>query len=215
MTEDERKRRKNRRLGKVAAALMRLVSSTLRYELHDHCGFLENRPKGSLIHAVWHNSIFAWPAVYRKHWPDRQGAALTSASRDGEVVAAVLESFGLSPVRGSNSRRGAAAIIELKKWLTDGYDIAITPDGPRGPKHHLQPGIVILAQKSRARIMPYRLIYRSAWRLKTWDEFQIPKPFSKVEVHFGEYLEIPEKMTEEEFEEQRQRVEKALLSYES
>ncbi len=210
MTDDDRIRRKNRRLGKTAALLMRLVTSTMRVKLHDHCGFLSKRPDHPLIHALWHNGIFSWPYVYRKNWDDRSGAAMTSTSKDGEIVAAALESFGIAPVRGSNSRRGAAAIIELKKWLKNGHDIAITPDGPRGPKHILQPGIVILAQKSRVPIIPFRFEYNNPWRLKTWDEFQIPKPFSRVDVHLGPYLEIPAKMTEEEFETQRIRVEKSL-----
>ncbi|MEM7014501.1 MAG: DUF374 domain-containing protein, partial [Verrucomicrobiota bacterium] len=148
MSNEDKKRAKNRRFGKIASVLIRVVGWTLRIKLHDHCGFLTTRPEGSLIFATWHNEIFALMPVYQKHWPDRQGAGLTSASSDGEVVAVALESFGISAVRGSNSRRGAAALIQLKKWINDGYDIVITPDGPRGPRHELNPGIIALAQKT-------------------------------------------------------------------
>jgi len=194
----------------MAARLMRAVSRTLRVEFHDHCGFLEQRPGHALIHVLWHNAIFAWPHLYQRHWPERHGAALTSASRDGEVVAGVLEAFGIAPVRGSSSRRGMAAIIELKQWLRDGHDIAITPDGPRGPKYHLQPGLVLLAQKTKIPILPYRILYDRPWRLKTWDQFQIPRPFSRLEVHIGPYLEVPETLDEDAFARERKRIEEAL-----
>ena len=208
---DDRARAKNRRIGGTAAILMRLVSMTLRVRLIDHCGFLEKRPDHPLIHALWHNGIFSWPFIYRKFWGDRNGAALTSASKDGEIVAAAIEAFDIAAVRGSNSRRGAAALIELKKWIKTGHDIAITPDGPRGPMHYLQPGIIILAQKTAVPILPFRFVYHRAWKLKTWDRFQIPAPFSRVDVHLGPYAEIPKKMTESEFEIERQRVESILL----
>ncbi|MEM1294063.1 MAG: lysophospholipid acyltransferase family protein [Verrucomicrobiota bacterium] len=215
MSDQTKARRKNYRIGKVAAAFLYLVTMTMRVKVHDHCGFLSKRPDHPIIHAVWHNSIFSWPYAYRKHWPDRTGAALTSASKDGEIVAGALESFGIAPVRGSNSRRGAAAIIELKKWLKDGYDIAITPDGPRGPVEKLQPGIVVLAQKSGATIMPFRIEYQNPWRLKTWDKFQIPKPFSRADVHLEPYITVPEKLTEDEFEAERLKIEEALGCSES
>ena len=208
-TEDQ-KRTKNRRIGKIVAVLIRVVSWTLRVKLHDHCGFLENRPDHSLIHATWHNTIFALMPIYSRHWPDRKGAALTSASKDGEIVAAALESFGVPAVRGSNNRRGAAALIELKKWLDTGHDIMITPDGPQGPRHELNPGVIILAQKGKAPIFPVCVRYRSAWKLKTWDRFEIPYPFSALDVHLGPYLEIPPTETPEEFEAERLRVQAAL-----
>lgn len=210
MSDQTKARKKNYRIGKVASVFLYVVTMTMRVKLHDHCGFLTKRPDHSIIHAIWHNSIFSWPYAYLTRWPERSGAALTSASKDGEIVAGALEYFGISAVRGSNSRRGVAALIELKKWLNNGYDIAITPDGPRGPVEKLQPGIVILAQKSGAVIMPYRIEYQKAWRLKTWDRFQIPKPFSRADVHMGPYITVPKDLTEEEFEAERLKIEKAL-----
>ncbi|MEM0967868.1 MAG: lysophospholipid acyltransferase family protein [Verrucomicrobiota bacterium] len=208
----ERKLAKARRHGRMAAALMRLLGITLRVKLHDHCGFLSTRPDHPLIHAFWHNGIFTIPMVYRANWPDRSGAVLTSASRDGELVASVMKEFGISSVRGSSSRRGVAAIIELKKWIENGYDIAITPDGPRGPKYRLQPGLVLLAQKTQVPILPCRMSYGRAWELKTWDGFRIPLPFSRVDVHLGPYLEVPDQLTEEAFEQERLRIESVLTS---
>lgn len=180
---------------------------TLRWEIHDHCGFLSERPSRSLIFALWHNAMFAWPRAYKKYWPERTGAILTSASRDGEVVAGAIEEMGATPVRGSSSRRGAAALIELKHWIQRGYDIAITPDGPRGPSQVLQPGMVKLAQGLGVTILPMRLIYDRPWRLKTWDRFQIPRPFSRVQLHIGPYVEVPAELDAAGFERERLRIE--------
>tara|TARA_R110002096_G_scaffold147671_16_gene307708 strand:+ start:42937 stop:43611 length:675 start_codon:yes stop_codon:yes gene_type:complete len=210
MSDQTKARKKNYRIGKVAAVFMYLVTMTMRVKLHDHCGFLSKRPDHPIIHAIWHNSIFSWPYSYLKYWPERSGAALTSASKDGEIVAGALEYFGISAVRGSNSRRGVAALIELKKWINNGYDIAITPDGPRGPCHYLQPGIVMLAKKSEAVIMPYRIEYQNSWRLKTWDRFHIPKPFSRADVHLGPYIPVPSDLSDEAFEAERLKIQEAL-----
>lgn len=193
-------------MGRLAARLLLLWGRTLRVQVHDHCEFLAENPRRSLIHVVWHNAIFAWPIAYKRFWPERKGAILTSASRDGEVVAGVIEELGLAPVRGSSSRRGAAALIELKHWIQRGYDIALTPDGPRGPRHVLQPGLVKLAQGLGVNVLPVRMLYHRPWRLKTWDRFQIPRPFSRVEVHLGPYVEVPAGLDEEGFERERARI---------
>lgn len=205
--KEQRYRAKKRRMGRLATRMLLAYGRTLRFEIHDHCGFLTNKPQRPLIHAVWHNAIFAWPRAYKKHWPERNGAILTSASRDGELVAGAIEELGITPVRGSSSRRGAAALIELKHWIQRGYDIAMTPDGPRGPKHVLQPGLVKLAQNLGAPVLPMRLIYDRPWRLKSWDRFQIPRPFSRVELHIGPYVEVPAVLDDEGFERERQRIE--------
>jgi lysophospholipid acyltransferase (LPLAT)-like uncharacterized protein len=107
---------------------------------------------------------------------------LTSASRDGAIIAAVMKSFGLKSVRGSTSRRGAAALLELTGTLEAGEDVAVTPDGPRGPCYKLGPGVVFLAQQTRAAILPIHIEYSRAVRLKSWDRFMIPLPFAKVRI---------------------------------
>lgn len=191
--------------------MLLVYGRTLRWQVHDHCGFLSERFDHSLIFPIWHNAIFGWPYVFKKYLPERTGAVLTSASRDGEVVAGLIEELGGNPVRGSTSRRGAAALIELKHWIQRGHDIALTPDGPRGPKHVLQPGLVKLAQGLGVTIMPMRLIYDRPWRLKSWDRFQIPRPFSRVQLHIGPYVTVATGLNEEEFERERQRIESLML----
>jgi lysophospholipid acyltransferase (LPLAT)-like uncharacterized protein len=113
---------------------------------------------------------------------------LTSASRDGAIIAAVMKSFGLRSVRGSSSRRGTAALLALAGTLEAGEDVAVTPDGPRGPRYKLGPGVVFLARQTGAGILPIHIEYSRAVRLRSWDRFMIPLPFAKVRVICGELI---------------------------
>ena len=103
-----------------------------------------------------------------------------------------------------------AALVALRKAAKDGKDLVFTPDGPRGPLHRVQPGIVKLAQLTGVPIVPVHLHYSRAIQFKTWDEFLLPLPFATVTVVFGEPHEIPRRMTEEEFEQKRQQLEDSM-----
>ncbi len=208
--DNERRRQRSRRLGQVGGHLIRWYSQTLEVRVVDESGFIESPPPHPLIHAMWHDSIFGLAVAFERFFPGRTGAVLTSASTDGEVIASMAEFFGIGAVRGSSSRRGATALIEMKRWLRKGEDIAITPDGPRGPRREIQPGLLILAQKTGAPILPYRFIYHRAWRLRSWDRFQIPWPYSRVELCLGPYLEVAQTGDEDAFLREKARVEEAL-----
>ena len=127
-------------------------------------------------------------------------SVLTSPSKDGDILAGVMANLGMGSVRGSSSRRGSTAIRELASLLESGIDLAITPDGPRGPKYSLGPGAVFLAQKTGIPIMPLHARYHSAIRLKTWDNFAIPLPFSRVDITMDPYLTIDPEATDLESE---------------
>ena len=118
-------------------------------------------------------------------------AALVSASRDGGMLARVLELFDVEPVRGSSSRRGPQAFRELVSAGERGRDLAITPDGPRGPCYVVQEGIISLAQLTGMAIVPASFHLSCKWRLKTWDRFQVPLPFARCEVQLGPPVRIP------------------------
>ena len=135
---------------------------------------------------------------------------LTSASHDGAMLARAVGVFGIGSVRGSSSRRGVAALVALRKALREGVDICLTPDGPRGPRYELQAGAVKLAQTGGVHVLPIHVEYSSAWCLKTWDRFHVPRPFSKVRVIFDEVLAVPAELSESEFEEWRLRIESIL-----
>jgi lysophospholipid acyltransferase (LPLAT)-like uncharacterized protein len=201
---------KSRRIGFAGACMIRLISSTLRWRLHDPSGVATSPPEHSMIWTFWHNRIFVLPTVYHKYLKTRKGAVLTSASRDGEIIAAVIARFGCDAVRGSSSRRGLAALLGLKEWIQDGYDVAIVPDGPRGPRYRLGPGAVKLAELTGAAILPVRIEYGSAWVFKSWDRFQLPKPFTTVDVYLGPYTFVPSGLDEETFETERLRIEQLM-----
>lgn len=198
-------------IGRVAALAIGLFGRTFRIQVEDRAGILEQRPDGPLLWAFWHNRIFGMPAVYRRFLGDRTGAVLTSASRDGAIIAATMRCFGVASVRGSSSRRGALAMQEMAEWVKAGYDIVVTPDGPRGPRYRLAPGLVRLSQLTGAAILPIRIEYENAWVFgKSWDRFRLPKPFSRVRVIFEPYETIDPGAEGDSFEAERQRIERIL-----
>jgi lysophospholipid acyltransferase (LPLAT)-like uncharacterized protein len=179
----------------LAANLARLIFGTIRLQITDRSGFLTEPPSGPRILVFWHNRIPAISIGFLRHYPakhpSRKGVSvLTSPSKDGDILAGVMANLGMGSVRGSSSRRGSTAIRELSALLEAGVDLAITPDGPRGPKYSLGPGAVFLAQKTGVPIMPLHARYHRAIRLKTWDSFAIPLPFSRVDIVIDPYLTI-------------------------
>ncbi|MBX9577020.1 MAG: lysophospholipid acyltransferase family protein [Chthoniobacterales bacterium] len=183
----------------LAALLARLLFRTLRLDIIDRSGFLTQPPKDPVIMTFWHNRIPAIAVGFLRHYPHRlrKGVVvLTSPSKDGDILAGVMAHLGMGSVRGSSSRRGSTAIRELTGKLETDHDLAITPDGPRGPKYSLGPGVVFLAQKTGLRILPLHARYHRAFHLKTWDSFAIPWPFSKITVVIDDYITIDPSLTE-------------------
>ena len=117
-------------------------------------------------------------------------SVLISEHGDGEIIARVAMDLGYRTVRGSTSRGAARALLGLVRELQDGHDLAITPDGPRGPAKSYAPGTLIVAQRSGAPIVPVVVSTNWAWRLKSWDGFVIPRPFARVTVAYGEPIFI-------------------------
>ena len=197
--------------GKLAALLMRVVGLTLRYEVNDPSGQKTKAKEGvPVIWIFWHNCLFASPLTKKRYSGSAKASALASASKDGAIIESLVASFGVKTVRGSSSRRGVAALIALKKALKAGEQLFITPDGPRGPRYELQPGVIKLAQSSGVPIIPVRFEHSSSWRLNSWDRFYIPKPFSKITVYVGHAINVPTKLDAEEFEHYRKKVQNTL-----
>ena len=187
--------------GRLVGALMWVLGRTLRVEM---TGWRDefSDPENQYIHAFWHNRICALLPVWtsRFHLRNNNSVVLSSASKDGAAIEAAVGLYGVGAVRGSSSRRGAAALIALKKAAKGGKDLIITPDGPRGPRYSMQPGVIKLGQTTGLPIIPITLLVDECWRLKTWDRFIIPKPFSRMKLIFGEPVELPRKLSEDEFE---------------
>ena len=196
----------------VGFRILQLWSLTLRYKIEDRAGVVGKVAAQNYIASLWHNRLLIFPFVLRRFFPDRHGAALISASRDGELLADAIKRFGYDVVRGSSSRLGASAILQLSQTLASGRDVVITPDGPRGPAYELGQGIVFLAQKSGASVVPVNIEYSSCWRLKSWDRFILPRPFAKVHVIIGSPHHVELSHTPEQFEAERQRLQQAMMA---
>ncbi len=171
-------------------------------------------PPVPAIYCVWHNRLALCLIEYygyvKKHNQTPGMAALVSASKDGGFLASILECFGVQPVRGSSSRRGPQALLELTSWAERGYDLAITPDGPRGPRYVVQEGIMALAQVTGLPIIPASNAVPWKLQVKSWDRFQIPLPFSRCEMVLGKPVRVPREASDAEREALRQQLERTL-----
>jgi len=192
--------------------LLQLWARTLRFEIEDRAGVVGRPVTENYIGALWHNRLLVFPFVLRRFLPQRHGAALISASRDGDLIADVVQRFGYDVIRGSSSRLGTSALLHLTGVLMSGSDVVITPDGPRGPAYELGPGIIFLAQKSGAAVVPMNLEYSHCWRLGSWDRFIVPRPFAKVRVLINRPYRVTATTTPEEFESERVSLQNAMMA---
>ncbi len=155
---------------------------TVRFELTAEArGHLSDTSAPTVL-LFWHNRLFLAGEVYRRFRHPRVTYGLVSASKDGAWLAAFFELVGLRTVRGSSSRRGREAMFELAARLSEGSDVSITPDGPRGPIYSFKPGPAILVRRSDARVLLIGSTSGAAWRLRSWDRFILPWPFSTVRI---------------------------------
>ena len=201
--------------GFAVYSLIQTVAATIRFRLDDPHGLLNrgNVPEPAIF-SIWHNRLSLCLVVYHRHvqrrQPHRRMAAIVSASKDGAFLSRILELFRVQPVRGSSSRRGPQALRELITWGEQGFDLAITPDGPRGPRYEVQDGVTSVAQVTGLPVLP--VCYDLKWKLQlgSWDRFQIPLPFSVCTVRVGELLRVPREASDEERDALRRELEKRM-----
>jgi lysophospholipid acyltransferase (LPLAT)-like uncharacterized protein len=206
--------RKQRLIAALVVGTIRTIASSMRWHVHDPEGHMLGGGSRPVIFAIWHNRLALSLIMYRRYvrrlQPHRRMAAMVSASRDGALLARILELFDVEPVRGSTSRRGPQALRELVAWGKRGFDLAITPDGPRGPRYVLQEGVVSLAQLTGLPVVPAS--YRLSWKVQagSWDRFQIPLPGSRCDITVGRPVVVPSNATLEERTQFRDQLETAL-----
>jgi lysophospholipid acyltransferase (LPLAT)-like uncharacterized protein len=192
--------------------LYRLWARTLRLQIEDPHGavaFVRDQP---VIFAIWHNRLLMLPRVFDPTFPTRQSYGLISASGDGDLIAIFIERSGYGTIRGSSSRKGVIALRQLVETLAAGGNVLVTPDGPRGPVYQVSDGIVFLAQKTGAPVVPIHMEYSSCWRLKSWDRFVVPRPFAKLRAILGAPLRVPPVADPAQFEAERLRLQNAMMS---
>jgi lysophospholipid acyltransferase (LPLAT)-like uncharacterized protein len=156
--------------------------------------------------AFWHGRMLYFVHLYRR----MRYTALVSHSKDGEFISRVLARFGAHVTRGSSSRGGARGLSEIVRRVRRGYHVAFTPDGPRGPRYQVHPGVVAVAKKTGLPILP--ATYSAQWKcvLGSWDSFIVPLPFSRVVVVYGEPIYVPSSASAATFQAKRQEVEASL-----
>ena len=195
----------------LVAIVIKAFLRTLRFRIVDEAGFFQSSDPRPVVALMWHNRMLGVAAAFTRYYPKRKGAyILNSASRDGAYAAELVRHLGVGSIRGSSSRRGAIALMDLVKKVKQGYDLCITPDGPRGPRYKLSPGVVLVSQQCQVPLMPLLFEFSSCWRLKSWDGFAIPKPFSRIDLTILPLIQVPPTKTPEEFEAERKRVEEVM-----
>ncbi len=180
---------------------IRLLNMTYRYQ---YIG-LENKakaraisPNGTFVYAVWHQNLIGGILAHS----DEKFTMIISGSKDGELVAVTCQKLGHNPARGSSTRDGKKALIEIVKKIKEGYPGAVTVDGPKGPSKIVKPGIIEISRLSQSPILTMSPYATKFWTLtRSWDQFRIPKPFSKILIVIGEPIIVNENVTRETFDE--------------
>jgi len=180
-----------RLLSYLTFSFLKVLGISLRWRFTDQDKILSRQPKEPIFFLFWHNRLLLIPYFFSKYMPDREGTAMVSPSKDGEFLSMTLKLFNINAARGSSSRKGVKALFEIYEAIRLGHDIAITPDGPRGPCYSMQPGGAAVAQQTGILVVPIGYRARACWKLKTWDRFIIPKPLSIVDVQLGKSFRIP------------------------
>ncbi len=180
-----------RLLSGTAYVVLRMICTTLRFELR---GFPES--EGKLIFCGWHGRSFTFSDYFRQ----RGWHVIISHSSDGEMQTRIFSKLGYQIIRGSTGRGGVRAAVEAIRALKDGGTMAMTPDGPRGPSGVVQGGVMLMAQKSGAGLVPVGITAKPRLLAKSWDSYMVPLPFSKCLMVFGEPIYVSLHATEEEIE---------------
>jgi lysophospholipid acyltransferase (LPLAT)-like uncharacterized protein len=193
----------------LGRGLVRALAATLRLREIPSAGLRTLWQAGTpVIYTVWHGQILLLPLLYGRRYRIH---ALTSRSRDGELLSRFIQGFGIHVERGSSSRGGARALRALARVIREeGGNVLIVPDGPRGPRHIAQSGAVLLAKVTGAPIVPMAVGAAPCKVFRSWDAFAVPHPFARAVVLFGRPMRLPRDADREQIEARRQELEMAL-----
>ena len=194
-------------LGFIGAQLLRFIHATLRWE---KVGLHPEGRHWSLgeptILTLWHGDQLMGPWAYKADTlqmgeKSRPIKALASQHSDGRIIAAVLGRVGIGNIAGSSTRGGVRALVAMRRAIeSEKCHLAITPDGPKGPIYKAKPGVISIASATGTPILPVGFGYKKSWRIKSWDQMVIPKPFSRARMIAGELMRIPPELSEEQRE---------------
>ncbi len=187
--------------------VIRLICSTLRWQAVEIQNIKALHQNGiRLILTFWHGRII--PATY--YFRNQGIVVMTSRNRDGEYIARVIQKFGYQAARGSSSRGSHAATIECLREMRNGKDVGLTIDGPRGPRYVAKPGAAYMARKSGNPVYPFSVSLEKKWIMRSWDHFQIPKPFSRAVLLSADPIYVNADASSERISDAEKEIQRAL-----
>lgn len=188
---------------------IKLIGATIRWEIIGEENLSDVEADGRQpIYCLWHDRIFAGTYYLR----DRGIVVITSRSLDGEYIARFLKRFGFGTVRGSSSRGGVRALVEMIRYMRRGLPMAFTVDGPRGPRYVAKTGPIVLAKKTGNPILPFSVECARFWTINSWDRMQIPKPFTRARFILASPIYVSAEASDEVIEGKRMELQCALES---
>lgn len=190
----------------VASAVVRALGATWRLEWRGREHDPGPAPGGPCIFAFWHARLA--PLVFTHR--GRGIGVLVSRHHDGEWIARIIEHLGFELARGSSTRGGEEGLRDMLSLAERGRQLAVTPDGPRGPAERVKPGLVYLASRTGFPVVPVATAADRAWVFRSWDRFRLPQPFARVVVAFGEPIAVPRELAKADAAPWQQRVERAI-----
>lgn len=186
--------------------IIRLIGPTLRVAVSYEDGAQQTLDQRPLVASFWHSCMIPATYIFR----DMGIRVMSSDSYDGQYMGRIIHKFGFLAVKGSSSRNAVRALLGLRRALEEGWTVAFTLDGPRGPRHKVKPGPVALARSSGLPMTMFHAAVDRAWVLNTWDRLTIPAPFSRVLVRVGKLIPVPEKASDEDLERYTNELQAAL-----
>ncbi|HVI08407.1 MAG TPA: lysophospholipid acyltransferase family protein, partial [Candidatus Binatia bacterium] len=190
----------------VGHSIIWLIGRTLRVSVSREEGAQSTLDQRPLIGSFWHACQIPAAWVFR----NMGIRVMSSNSYDGEYMGRIVRKFGFVPVKGSSSRNAVRALLGLRRALEQGWTVAFTLDGPRGPRYKVKPGPIALARSSGVPMTMFHMAVDKAWVLNTWDRLIIPRPFARVLLRFGKLIYIPREATDEDLQRYEGELQSAL-----
>ena len=191
---------------RLGYGIIRLIGPTLRVAVSYEEGAQKRLDERPLIASFWHSCMIPATYIFR----DMGIRVMSSNSYDGEYMGRIIRKFGFVAVKGSSSRNAVRALLGLRRALQEGWTVAFSLDGPRGPRRKVKPGPVALARSSGVPLSTFHMAVDRAWVLNTWDRLIIPKPFSRVLMRFGKLIPVPPDTSDEDLDRYQQQLQDSL-----
>lgn len=185
-------------------ALVRIIYASCKKVFHHPQNVKDDE---AYVFVMWHGDLLSQPFNYKKLRPKKTVKGMISQNKDGEILSRTFSLLGIEAIRGSSSKGAAKALISTIKEIKSGNDVAITPDGPRGPRYSVADGVVAIAQKSKSKIVILNTKPSKYWQFKSWDKFVLPKPFGKIDFYMSEPYDI----NDLEFDEAKEFIKEKLM----